>query len=461
MVQSKNVLQNFGGFSVFTAAEARVPAALAAEILTPAASRIEGATVHYYATLHEAFEAAAGTSIDSPDEITVLSNVSLDSPIIIATLKHIRLVAADGSKTIQRGSGNLENPLFRLLGNSASLTLGTPGAPGMENELIIDGGYLNTPPIKALAPLIAVNGQNAKMVMYDNVFLQNNYNFGAAAGTSTYQNGSCVMLRTVDDDPENLAEFIMKGGVIRGNINNTQNPHACGAGVLIMGFALFTMEGGEIMNNTAMRAGGGFLTGSRGSFKKTGGIIYGSDAPDGYRNIAINGIGSPIIFGHAVCVPLTDDPVFQYRDDTVGENDFLSYIGSPTKNGIFGQGEKWEKPTPPHSFPWLIIVIASVLAIGGVVVFLVIKLKQQPIPAWKTIEPDVELSPREREIFDQLLTKLSTKEIARNMDLSYTGVTFHINKLYNKLGVQGRVEFLAKYVKKRTITPRGMVQILQ
>ncbi|MDR0302239.1 MAG: helix-turn-helix transcriptional regulator [Treponema sp.] len=80
--------------------------------------------------------------------------------------------------------------------------------------------------------------------------------------------------------------------------------------------------------------------------------------------------------------------------------------------------------------------------------FFFFKLKQQPIPAGKPIEPEVELSPREREIFDQLLTELSTKEIAHNMGLTYTGVTFHIKKLYAKLGVQSRIELLAKYIKK-------------
>jgi DNA-binding CsgD family transcriptional regulator len=256
------------------------------------------------------------------------------------------------------------------------------------------------------------------------------------------------MIRTVDDDAVNLTEFIMKGGTIRGNIHDSQNDIPKGGGVLITGFGLFTMEGGIIMNNTAARSGGGFSTGSRGSFKKTGGIIYGSDAPAGFRNRAIKGIG-PKVFAHAVEVALTDDPLFQFRNDTVRENDFLSYTGSPTHNGVFGQGEKWDKPKQ-NSFPYRIIILASVLTLGGLVFFLKLKRKQQPIPAGviTTIEPEVELTPREREIFDQLLTELSTKDIARNMGLTYTGVLYNINKLYGTLGVQSRVEFLAKYIKK-------------
>ncbi|MDR0302240.1 MAG: helix-turn-helix transcriptional regulator [Treponema sp.] len=416
----------------------------------PAAGRTEGVTTHYYPTLNEAFEAAAGTSIDTPDEITILSDIILDQPIIIDTPKHIRIVAANGSKTIQRGSANLGNPLFRLLGNSASLTM---GKPGMEGELVIDGGYLNTPPIQARAPLIAVNGQGAKLIMYDNVFLQNNCNSGSAVGTSIYQNGAGVMIRTVDDDTVNLTEFIMKGGTISGNIRDTKNDIPKGGGVLITGFGLFTMEGGIIMNNTAVRSGGGFSTGSRGSFKKTGGIIYGSDAPAGFRNRAINGIG-PNVFGHAVEVALPDDPLFQFRDDTVGENDFLSYTGSPTENGVFGQGEKWDKPKP-DSRPWWIIVIASVLTLGNLVFFLIFRRKQQPIPAGGTaaIEPEAELTPREKEIFDQLLTDISIDEIAQNLELTYSGVTFHIRNLYSKLRIQSRVELVAKYIRKIYVNP--------
>jgi DNA-binding CsgD family transcriptional regulator len=436
---------------LFSVAAAFVPAALAAED-TPAASRIEGTTIHYYAALYEAFEAAAGTSIDNPDEITVFSDIILDKPIIIDTPKHIRLAAADGNRTIQRGSGNLDYPLFWITGEFASLTL---GKPYMGSELVIDGGYVEhdsgvpAASIEAFAPLIAVNGLDSKLVIYDNVILQNNYNHSSVAGTSFYQNGAGVFIRTTGDNFEHQAEFIMKGGTIRGNINNVQNVYPYGGGVFITGFGIFTMEGGVIMNNTAERSGGGFYTGSTGSFRKTGGIIYGSDAPAGFRNTVLNGSSSPKVFGHAVCVELINDPLHHFRDDTVRENDFLSYVGSPTGNGVFGQGEKWEKPKPNSLSLW-IIVIGSVLALGGVVCFLAIKLKQQPIPAAVTavIEPEVELTPHEREFFDQLLTELTTKEIARNMELTYSGVYFHIQKLYNKLGVQNRTELFAKYIKK-------------
>jgi hypothetical protein len=122
----------------------------------------------------------------------------------------------------------------------------------MENELIIDGGYLNTPPIQAHAPLISLNGQGAKLVMHDKVFLQNNYNCGTGVGTSINKGGAGVAIRTVYSDTEDQAEFIMKGGTIRGNKNNVQSVYPCGGGVFIYYAGIFTMEGGVTMNNTAV-----------------------------------------------------------------------------------------------------------------------------------------------------------------------------------------------------------------
>jgi len=421
-----------------------------AETTPPAASRIDGVTIRYYSTLYEAFEAAEGTSIDIPDEITILSDLILDKPIIIDTLKHIRITAADGNRTIQRGSGNLENPLFWLKGDNATLTL---GKPYMGSELVIDGGYLNTPSIEAHAPLITINGRNSKLIMYDKVFLQNNYSNANCASSDTYRNGSGIFIRTVADDLENQAEFIMKGGTIRGNINNQQNPTPCGGGILIAGFGFFIMEGGEIMNNTAYRSGGGFHTGGRGTFLKTGGIIYGSDAPVGYRNTVIDGTSRPIIYGHALCAAYTlkYEELYAFRDDTVGENETLTFIGDPVLAtlDLFGKGDKWSRSNEiQKNRPWLIIVVASVLALGGVLFFLINRRKHKTISAGKTaaIESAADLSPREKDIFYLLMTELSTKEIAKKMELTYSGVNFHIQKLYAKLGVQSRTELLAKFI---------------
>jgi DNA-binding CsgD family transcriptional regulator len=58
------------------------------------------------------------------------------------------------------------------------------------------------------------------------------------------------------------------------------------------------------------------------------------------------------------------------------------------------------------------------------------------------------LTAREIEIYNLLLTNLSVKEIAHKLNKSYSGVNFHIQNLYRKLGIQSRTELLTKFVNK-------------
>ncbi|MDR0448219.1 MAG: LuxR C-terminal-related transcriptional regulator [Treponema sp.] len=55
------------------------------------------------------------------------------------------------------------------------------------------------------------------------------------------------------------------------------------------------------------------------------------------------------------------------------------------------------------------------------------------------------LTQREQEIFNLLLTGAAPKEIAYNLEISYPTVNFHTNNLYRKLGIQSRAELFAKY----------------
>jgi DNA-binding CsgD family transcriptional regulator len=317
----------------------------------------------------------------------------------------------------------------------------------MEYELVIDGGYLNSPPIEAHCPLVALSGPDAKLIMYDNVTLQNNINNGSPMTSSHYENGAGVFIRTEGDIIERQAEFIMKGGTIRGNINQVQSPMACGGGVFINGFGLFTMEGGVIMNNTARNVGGGFHTGGRGSFTKTGGTIYGSNAPASYRNTALNGIGTPKTYGHAVCIAIVR-PTFHYRNDTVGENDNLSYVGLPTWVGyhIFGKGDKWDDPD--KALRRILLGIILPVLVLAVCVFLLLrkrdlqrlmKIAKKAVDITpETVFENVKLTAREKEVGTLLLTELSMKQIAAVMNIAYTTVDYHARKLYRKLDVQGR-----------------------
>jgi len=425
----------------------------------PAASRNTDGITYYFDSLHEAFEAAAGLSIDNPDVITLLSDIVLDEPIILDDVRHIRLMAA-GSRTIMRGSGNLEYPLFWLRGRNASLSLGDID---MEGEIIIDGGYLNTPQVISHSPLITLNGPDSRLIMHDNVFLQNNYNNSTIPGTGAFQLGAGVFIRTIMEhaaDLEHKAEFIMKGGVIRGNTNNTQDVFPYGGGVLIGYLGIFTMEGGLIMNNTAYRSGGGVQIDNAGSFKKTGGIIYGINADDGCRNMVIKGHADPQYFGHAVAV-FSYNFYSRFRDDTIGEHEHLSYAGQASGIGVFGERERWSSNERGSNalganarLP-LVIGVLSLAVLVFLILFMVISRTgtkfqmagqgQEAILEASNIKPGVKLSPREREVFNLFISGLSAKEAALRMGLTISSINLYSTNLYRKLGINSRTELLVKF----------------
>jgi DNA-binding NarL/FixJ family response regulator len=56
-------------------------------------------------------------------------------------------------------------------------------------------------------------------------------------------------------------------------------------------------------------------------------------------------------------------------------------------------------------------------------------------PSWPV---GVELSTRQRQIFDLIVIGLSNKEIARTLGLGQGTVKIHIKKLFHKLGVRHR-----------------------
>jgi DNA-binding CsgD family transcriptional regulator len=321
----------------------------------------------------------------------------------------------------------------------------------MEHELVIDGGWLNSPPIEAHAPLAVVSGPGAKLIMYDKVALQNNYNNGTPTGTSIYQNGTGVFIRTEGNDAERPAEFIMKGGTIRGNTNDIQTTLARGGAVFMSSFGIFTMEGGVIMNNTARVTSGGLHLGSRSSFTKTGGTIYGANAPVGYRNTAIEGESLPKVYGHAVWVSIFT-PACQYRNDTVGENDSLSYMGAASGNGTFGTGDKWDNPNKAL-LRTLVAIILLVLAVAVCVIVILRKRAYKKLmriaqeakeSAPEMIFENAGLTDREKEIGPLLLSELKMKDIASVMKIAYATADFHARNLYKKLEVESRTELLVR-----------------
>jgi len=193
---------------------------------------------------------------------------------------------------------------------------------------------------------------------------------------------------------------------------------------------------------------------------KTGGIIYGSDAPAGLRNTSIYGTDSPrtwpVSHGHAVCVAVTG-PVFHFRNDTVKEDDNLSHTGAARADGnfFFGKGEKWDNSKKAF---WrsLSAIIAFALAFS-IIIFIVIwkitfrKRIEEAIrknPAPEIDLDDLNLSSREIEICQLLLTDLSLKQVALKLGISYSGVSYHTQNIYRKLNMQSRTELLARFVER-------------
>jgi len=433
-------------FSTLSGVFAQAQASPILEDSVAAVSFSDGIDVYHYATLHEAVTTAAeiSSTIDSPIEITLLTDIVLEEPFILPDNLHLRLVPGVSSITIRRGYNLIEYPVIWVSGDSSSLTL---GKPGMEYELFIDGGYLNDPPIMAECPLVNVCGPDSKLIMYDNVTIQNSWNVADPIHTSFYQFGAGVFIRTFGDLFERRAEFIMKGGTIRGNFNDVRNVgnYANGGGVQITGFGIFTMEGGVIMDNTAQFIGGGFCVGGRGTFKKTGGIIYGRNAPVGLRNIALQGGGSPRNYGHAVWAGLW------FRNDTVKENDNISFNGTPAGWGYNGEGEKWTKPYHITIYRLSAIILAALVI--GIPVFLIISGRvlnrrfqkiQREYTAPQIDYERLGFTPREKEINELLLTDCTIINIASRLNLTYSGINFHIQNIYRKLDIQSRTELFVK-----------------
>jgi len=406
-----------------------------------------------YSTIHEAFEA-----VEIFNEITLLEDIVLDAPLFVSENKHIILIPGNSSITIQRGVNNIDYPLIWITGENASLTL---GKSAMEYELIIDGGNFNDPPILAHAPLITVNGKDSKLIMYDNVTLQNNNNIANVPTVHQYKNGAAVFIRTTEDDFRRQAEFIMKGGTIKGNKNDVKSYAARGGGVLISGFGIFTMEGGVIADNYAHFSGGGVFIDSMGTFIKTGGIIYGSNAPVELRNFAKLGNDIPrtlpLTHGHAVCI-ISGDFTLIFRDNTVNENETLVFTGAQFGNGIYNKAEEWQTSIKEFRLLLLIIILSFlIICASAFLIILRITLKKKinkSVRENTAQEIDIskfDLSVREKEFFDLLLTDSTIKHVAHSLGLTVSGVRFRAQNLYGKLGVKNRIELFAKFSRKKSV----------
>ena len=89
-----------------------------------------------------------------------------------------------------------------------------------------------------------------------------------------------------------------------------------------------------------------------------------------------------------------------------------------------------------------LIIIGLALAALFIAIILRLSQARKELQYFKD-EPN--LTVREREIFNLLLSGKEVKEIASNLKISYSGVNFHIKNLFVKLGIHSRAELLVKY----------------
>jgi hypothetical protein len=119
------------------------------------------------------------------------------------------------------------------------------------------------------------------------------------------------------------AQFTMNGGAITRN-----NGYESGGGVTVSkSTSIFTMTGGEILNNWTSRvsvlASGGGVCREEGTFIKTGGIIYGSDNP-AKTNWSSRGFTHAYSLSEApVEYPEAKASMRKYRDTTSLETDLV------------------------------------------------------------------------------------------------------------------------------------------
>ena len=55
------------------------------------------------------------------------------------------------------------------------------------------------------------------------------------------------------------------------------------------------------------------------------------------------------------------------------------------------------------------------------------------------------LTPREKDVFNELMKGYSMREVAEILEISYPTVNSHITHLYKKLGVKSRPNLMVKY----------------
>jgi len=200
-----------------------------------------------YAKLTDALTAAANGTASAPTEIIILKNITASEGYTIPNGKNIKLnVEAWNNIIITAAAGNFS--LFSVSNASSSLTLGPTAS----------GGTLTLSGNDVAAELdrrgVYVSGNGRILILNDGVTITGfKYsNNDVTIGGSVYVDGGT---------------FTMEGGEIKNNSGDYK-----GSGVYVIN-GTFTMEGGKISGNTASGSGGGVYIHTSGTFTMNGGEI--------------------------------------------------------------------------------------------------------------------------------------------------------------------------------------------
>ena len=174
-------------------------------------------------------------------------------------------------------SANPARPVTITRGVSGNLFTIANGAEVIFRDIIIDGGGASSGAFadNGGGTLVRVNGgtftMDAGTVLRNNINMANNADGGAVTVTGT-------------------GAFTMNGGEIIGN-----SAQRDGGGVIIASSSTFNMNGGEISGNSAQRDGGGVRM-SSGTFTMQNGRISGNTANLGGGGASVSGSSSVFNF---------------------------------------------------------------------------------------------------------------------------------------------------------------------
>lgn len=82
-------------------------------------------------------------------------------------------------------------------------------------------------------------------------------------------------------------------------------------------------------------------------------------------------------------------------------------------------------------------------------------LQRSPLAPATDLERLGTLSPREREVFDGLMEGKRQREIADQLNVKLTTVSFHCTSLYRKLDIHDKAHLFLRYARYRPDPPSG------